>query len=110
MSSGRRLPWPAAQVPRCTGARTQHRALKHTCGVLHFAVCRCRLDHVLTRCTAFCRARAPRSPPRALPGQEGGGGSGDRGDGGIDMGGESSDPFFSGGYGRDPANQRWGGR
>ena len=70
----------------------------------------CARHHVLTRCTAFCRGRAPRSPPRALPGQEGSGGSGDRGDGGIDMVGESSDPFFSGGYGRDPANQRWGGR
>ena len=42
-------------------------------------------------------------------GEEGGGGgdSGNSGDGGV---GESSDPFFAGGYGRDPANQRWGGR
>jgi|TARA_B110000196_G_scaffold255759_1_gene225800 hypothetical protein len=69
--------------------------------------------YVHTRCTALCQARAPRSPQRTLPGQEKGGGSGysgDRGDRGIDVVGESSDPFFSGGYGRDPANQRWGGR
>ena len=39
-----------------------------------------------------------------------GGDSGDSADGGINIVGESSDPFFAGGYGRDPANQRWGGR
>ena len=66
--------------------------------------------YVLTRCTALCRARAPRSPHRTLPGQEEGGGGGDSGNSGDGGVGESSDPFFAGGYGRDPANQRWGGR
>eukprot|EP00964_Phaeocystis_antarctica_P046517 scaffold26902_cov65-Phaeocystis_antarctica.AAC.3 len=102
--SAGRLQWP---VPRCTAlcsTRAQYYALLCAHAYLHY---------VLTRCTALCRARAPRSPHRTLPGQEGDGGGGDRadrGDDGNDMVGESSDPYFSGGYGRDPANQRWGGR
>eukprot|EP00320_Phaeocystis_rex_P009660 CAMPEP_0119070380 /NCGR_PEP_ID=MMETSP1178-20130426/37968_1 /TAXON_ID=33656 /ORGANISM="unid sp, Strain CCMP2000" /LENGTH=213 /DNA_ID=CAMNT_0007052211 /DNA_START=16 /DNA_END=657 /DNA_ORIENTATION=- len=59
----------------------------------------------LFRCCALCQERAARAPPRAPPAQGFGGDGGDRGG---DCG-DNSDPFFSGGYERDPANQRWAG-